>query len=221
MKNILTIIDENRLTSFESYKRIAEKPMNDYKLRVRDKYYRIVECEFYYGSKRHQDPYVHGHPRQKETIGEWYFHGSGLDITLANGEGYGGILIRGIADVRREAEKPERRDAIIGPLNVCTEIFSQIGNVMADAPIDFGLVDITRDRLGASMKIAKVFAIPRIGLNDSKDNEEKFCRRPYRFISFLHLQHKEADKIKKYLIEESGDLLSIDEYKDYYTGKKW
>jgi hypothetical protein len=54
-----------------SYRRIAEKLMNDYKLQVRDKFYRIVECEFYYyHNEHHQDPYVHGHQRQKESLGE-------------------------------------------------------------------------------------------------------------------------------------------------------
>ncbi|MES2648159.1 MAG: hypothetical protein V4717_14885 [Bacteroidota bacterium] len=149
MKNLLTIIDETDLTCFASYKRIAETLMNDYKLAVRDKWFRIVECEFYYNSKNHNDPFAHGHPRQKETIGEWYFHGSGLDITLANGTSYGGILIRGIAEVTKEHPMPERKNAIIGPLNICSEIFKSIGNVLSNEPLRFGLVDISRDWMGA------------------------------------------------------------------------
>jgi len=220
MKDLLTIIDESDLTCFESYKRIAEKLMNDYKLQARDKWYRIVECEFYYSSKNHLDPFVHGHARQKETIGEWYFHGSGLDITLANGDAFGGILIRGIAAVNKENPKLDRKDAIIGPLNICAEIFKQFGNALSGEPVQFGLVDISRERLGASMLPARIFSVPRIGLNQLNDNEQQFCRRPYRFISFLHLPHRESDKVKKYLTQEANEPLSDAEYKEYYRGDK-
>lgn len=100
MKDILQINDSNSETINESFGRIAQKLMNDFKLQVADKYYRIIECEFYYHSKNHPDPYVHGHKRQKSTKGEWYFNGSGLDITLADESGFGCILIRGIAEVK-------------------------------------------------------------------------------------------------------------------------
>ena len=220
MKKLINIIDENDVTCLNSYRGIAEKLMNNYKLQVRNTFYRIVECEFYYSSKNHEDPYVHGHQRQKESFGEWYFHGSGLDITLSNGEAYGGILIRSIAEVRQHGNI-ERKDATMGPLNVCTEIFSKIGDVMADMPLHFGLREISRDPMGANMKTAKIFAVPRIGLNASKDNEKGFCKRPYRFISFLHLPHKESEKIKKYLLEDKEKPMSMEEYKLYYSGQKW
>ena len=222
MKDLLQIIDETDHTCFHSYRRIAEKLMNDYKLCVGDNnFYRIVECEFYFRSKKHDDPYVHGHARQKESIGEWYFHGSGLDITLSTGDTYGGILIRGLTNVNRDRPVPSREDAIIGPLNVCTEIFKQFGGIIAEKPIHFGLVDISREKMGAAMPDAKVFSIPRVGLNDTKDNDDNFCRRPYRFISFLHLQHRESEKIKKYLIEESKEPISLEDYKKHVTGSQW
>ena len=220
MKQLINIIDENDDTCLNSYRGIAEKLMNNYKLQVRNTFYRIVECEFYYSSKKHPDPYVHGHERQKESFGEWYFHGSGLDITLSNGEAYGGLLIRSIAEVKQQGNI-ERKDAIMGPLNVCTEIFSKIGNVMAELPLHFGFREISRDPMGANMKTARIFAVPRIGLNKIKDNEQSFCKRPYRFISFLHLPHKESEKIKKYLLEEPKKPMSMEDYKLYYSGQKW
>lgn len=213
MKNLLAIIDENKETCFDSYKRIAEKLMNSYALQLRNKLYRIIECEFYYRSDKHKDPYVHGHKRQKESIGEWYFHGSGLDITLSNGDAYGGILIRGIAEIK-SPEVPERGDEIIGPLNVCTEIFKQIGSVIRNIPLEFGLVDMTGDLM--FMKPTQIFSVPRIGLKGTLHNDNDYCNRPYRFLTFLHLPHKESEKIKKYITEEAR-VISIDEYKQYYN----
>jgi hypothetical protein len=221
MKDLLKIGDESDITCFDSYKRIADKLMNDYRLQVRNTFYRIVECEFYYSSQKHNDPYVHGHERQKNSCGEWYFHGSGLDITLSNEQAYGGILLRGIAAVNTHNHVPAREDAIIGPLNVCTEIFKQIGNVLTNAPLDFGLVDISAQKAGASIEDARVFSIPRIGLNNSKDNDGAYCSRPYRFISFLHLPHKDAEKVKHYLTAETGGKIGIDEYKQYYKKERW
>jgi len=61
----------------------------------------------------------------------WYFHGPGLDITLSNGESHGGILIRSIAEVKPESRIPDKKDAFIGPLNVCTVIFKQVGNIIS------------------------------------------------------------------------------------------
>jgi hypothetical protein len=197
-----------------SYRRIAEKLMNDYKLQVRDKFYRIVECEFYYyHTENHKDPYVHGHQRQKESLGEWYFHGSGLDITLSDGTAYGGILIRAISMVDKDHVRPTKENTIIGPLNVCTEIFKQFGNVLSTKPIEFGLVEISKDPMGALMKKTEVFAVPRIGLNRIKDEEGQYWDRPYRFISFLNLPHREADKVKKYLVD--NNKLTPEEYKKH------
>lgn len=215
MKDLLTIIDENQGTCFDSYKRIAEKLMNGYVLQVRRKLYRIVDCEFYYHSKNHEDPYVHGHERQKESTGEWYFHGSGLDITLSNGESYGGILIRGIAEIKSPAP-PERADAIIGPLNVCTEIFKQIGSVVNEEPVKFCLVDMTGDLM--FMRPTQIFSVPRVGLNGTLHNDNDYCNRPYRFLTFLHLPHRETEKVKKY-ITEVAKVIDIDQYKKYYNFK--
>jgi hypothetical protein len=146
-----------------------------------------------------------------------YFHGSGLDITLSDGIAYGGILIRAISLVDKDNPKPTKENTTIGPLNVCTEIFKQFGNVLAHKPIEFDLVDISMDPMGALMKKAEVFAVPRIGLNRIKDEEGQFWDKPYRFISFLNLPHKENDKIKKYLLD--NNKLTLDEYKKHYKGE--
>ncbi|HMO32936.1 MAG TPA: hypothetical protein PKE07_08060 [Lacibacter sp.] len=212
MKEIFQIVDADKNSTQASFRNIATQLMNNYKLQVADKFYRVIECEFYYHSSNHPDPYVHGHSRQKETIGEWYFHGSGLDITLSTSNGYGGILIRGIAEVNKDSIIPVKENAVIGPLNVCTAIFASIGTVLADKYIEFGFHDISKDPQGALMKTARVFQVPRIGLNASKDNDEAFVERPYRFISFLHLPHRETERIKTFLTTGENKQLDIEQY---------
>lgn len=160
MNELLCIDDRNPETCFFSFKRIAESLMNDYKLQVGDRFFRIIDCEFYFSSEQHDDCYVHGHQRQKESTGEWYFHGSGLDITVAGNNSYGGILIRGIVEVTSKAQDPFIANPVIGPLNVCPEIFKSFGKVLLTIPLEFGFVNISMERMGALMKKARVFAVP-------------------------------------------------------------
>ena len=221
MQPWLSIIDESPETCSHSFRKIAERLMNDFQIRVNDQFYRITECEFYFKSEKHADPYVHGHERQKASNGEWYFHGSGLDITMGNGACYGGILLRGIAAVKPTGNIPTRLDAISGPLNVCRELFNQMGTAFTNDPIHFGLVDISRDPMAANMKTAKVFAAPRIGLNENKPEGTSYWNKPYRFLTFLHLPHKESEKVKKYLTEGRNATLTLEEYRQYYSCEKW
>ena len=218
MKELLIINHSNPETVQQSFRNIANQLMNSYKLQVGDKYYRIIECEFYYNSPVHPDPYVHGHKRQKETLGEWYFHGSGLDITLSSEQGYGGILIRGLAEVSKEQQRPTKETSVIGPLNVCTAIFASIGSVAADKKIEFGFHYIGRDPQGASMRAERIFEVPRIGLNPANDTTNTFFNRPYRYITFLHLPHKEIEKMKGYLTSGENKQLSEEQYKSIRNG---
>lgn len=217
MVNILRINDENHSTVLHSFRTIAWQLMNNYKLQSGEAFYRITECEFYYYSENHKDTYVHGHDRQKQTIGEWYFHGSGLDITLGNEKGYGGILLRGIAAVKKESPIPKREDAINGPLKICTELFSQLGSIELQRQHSFGFVNIEREKIGACMPETAVFEVPRIGLN--KNIDSKFAEKPYRFLSFLHLPHREQEKVKTFLTSGSSPSLTVDEYNKLYLYK--
>ena len=137
---------------------------------------------------------MHGQIRQKYGIGKWYFNGSGFAITLATENAYVGILIRFIAVVTREAKKPERTTAINGPLNAGPALFTQVITVITESPYEIGFVDITRNMKGASLQVAKVFALPGIALNDSKDNDANFAE-VHIFITFLQLLCRESEKI--------------------------
>lgn len=221
MKHLLQIDHETPEITFKSFERIAEQLLNHHMLRVKEKWYRITECEFYYyNESNHPDPYVHGHERQKTSIGEWYFHGSGLDITLSGNNSYGGILLRGITEVNKESIVPDRKTSYTGPLNVCTEIFKQFGSVKSEREIDFGLTYISPvDSHGALLKEAKIFSVPRVGLNPLKYNDEDYSKRPYRFLAFLHLEHREQERVKNYLVNDRKQLTE-EQYNQYYKEAK-
>lgn len=219
MLNIFQINEESDESIQHSFIQIANTLMNDCALQVNEQFYRIVECEFYYNSNNHPDPFVHGHDLQKQTFGKWYFHGSGLDITLGNDKGYGGILLRGLARINKGSIEPTRNDAIFGPLKICTEIFSQFGFINIDRSLDFGFVIIGSDDAKISMPKTKVFAVKRIGLNPEKEQAKIFFNRPYRFVSYLHLPHKGQENMKNYLIGGSKPQLSKDDYDNLYKNK--
>ncbi|WP_292657280.1 hypothetical protein, partial [Nitratifractor sp.] len=71
-----------------------------------DNKYTISELEFYYCRDDHEDCYCHSYESYKKGYDHkqkqrlcWYFHGSGMDITIGDGKNiYGGILIRSVLE---------------------------------------------------------------------------------------------------------------------------
>lgn len=218
MKELFSIIPNADGENSAAFLHLADQLMNGFQLVVNAQQYRIVECECYFHHAGHADPFVHGHELQKTTTGAWYFHPSGLDITLALDNGaYGGILIRSLLPILDAPDvKQEIASAIIGPLNVCTELFRAIGTVAFQPGVPFGLRAVS-DEHRSNHPQARIFCLPRIGLNHTKG--EEFATRPYRYVSHLHLRHKQRDFIKKYLTE-STRILTAEEYKQHYNGQK-
>lgn len=168
------------------FKSIAEDLMNNWSLKVNDNEFRFTEIEFYYKvDDAHLDPYVHANEKQL-TNSQWYFHGSGLDITFGDESvmAYGGILIRGIQNVKTQ-------EYIDGSLKLLTELFKQYGTVLNHSR-DFGLIEAEH-----SKEIP--IACPRVGLNYIVD--ENYCNRPYRFIINIKPEHhfKEKTKVAIYM----------------------
>ncbi|SKA38226.1 Methylpurine-DNA glycosylase (MPG) [Chitinophaga eiseniae] len=221
MTDFLYIDDRDSDACITSFRKIADTIMNDHLLRAGDNRYRIVDCEFYYCSDTHNDPYAHARERIQSSSGEWYFHGTGMDITLSTDQTFGGILIRGIAPVADSQQLPSRTRTIAGPLKVCSEVFKQFGSVLREEPLYFGLENISSVKTHNSIDRARLFAVPRVALNSAKDPEEIFCGRPYRFLSFLYLPHKESEKARRYLIHHPEDPLSPVEYDAYASGRLW
>ena len=89
------------------FEEIADELLNRTAFVIGGKRHRLLEIEFYYQDKGHEDPFAHGDEMQK-THNRWYFHRSGgeyrggsfkgLDITFGAQGTHGGILIRTIED---------------------------------------------------------------------------------------------------------------------------
>lgn len=155
---------------------IADYLMNKCLFQVNVQRYRISELEFYINGNAHPDPYAHQHKRQ-QTAGEWYFHGSGIDITMGSDEYHGGILLRALM------KQSEENQYFYGPLNILTELFSQFGTIKNNS-IQFGLVE-------AKLEKEKIYPAPRVGLS----NKSLFYRKKlYRF--FIYPSKTHADKTK-------------------------
>lgn len=205
--HFLNIDNTSRKTVEASFNRIAERLFHNYQLVVNEQqYYRLIDIEFYYYAPgSFEDVYAHKHEAQLE-MGKWYFHGSGIDITFGNGQCHGGILIRGIASVRGEgfADHKGIYKQIHGPLNVKTEIFSNMRSAFDKEANYLYLQDVSLDRMGANMVIPEyIVRTNRIGLNPSRDAvDESFCNGKYRYVIFPHLKLKNKTQIAQDMREQ-------------------
>ena len=196
-----------------SFLRIAEELMNHHVIKVKEVLYRIVDCEFYLKHETHEDNYVHDHMEQAKT-GSWYFHGSGIDITIGNREqnSRGGILIRGIAKISEKenanGDLIEVNKKSLGPLNVLTTLFAHFENVF-DKTNSFFLQEINLPK-------KEIYNFVRKGLNEAKDTNG-FHYKPYRFISFPYLGHSEKGMIQEYVQKQRK--ISEADVKELFTLK--
>ncbi|HUX95056.1 MAG TPA: hypothetical protein VMV47_04925 [Bacteroidales bacterium] len=165
------------------FDKVAQLILNRTILRIDKNTCRFTEIEFYfYDEAYHKDPFIHKHDLQK-LPGQWYFHGSGLDLTFGDLINYGGVLIRGI-----KKTGPVGDIYIDGPLNVVTEIFKSFGNMAIKEHL-FHIYE-TND-----IEQYPIVKSTRVGLkpNESSNFHELF----YRYISFpFEPSHKYAEKIK-------------------------
>ena len=175
------------------FKELAEFILKESCIQAGDISYRIMECEFYFYSTNHPDPFVHAiskpdnkYAKHKQgKSGEWYFHdsGLGLDITIGNESAniYGGILIRGLRKLDTNENDPFYR----GPFNACKELFNNIGGIYDN--------NLTLKSLGnditdyQNFRNTKILDFNRIGLikkNGSIPDEKQlmYSQKKYRFI---------------------------------------
>ena len=208
--NFLQINHGNIETIEQSFLNIASHLFNDFKIQVNNHFYRLLDIEFYYFSEgKFDDPYSHRNDLQKET-GKWYFHESGLDITFGADGNYGGILIRGIGKVSVEGKRENGfiEYELHGPMNVTKELTRNFHDIFNASPNAFGLVDISRERLGALMPEMKILKTNRLGLSvNSKDENGFYQQKPYRFIGYLengNHKFKEKERVIKTLVNEGS-----------------
>jgi hypothetical protein len=115
------VIKGNPEACFEN---IAEKLFFEYAIETHSgSVFRITEAEFYWQSDTHEDKSTYERKHADPEMGEWFFHYSGVDISLRDrsANGYGGILIRSIREVTGDKPKTYK-----GPMVCATRLFSGI-----------------------------------------------------------------------------------------------
>lgn len=114
--DFLTIHNETE----EEFQRIAQTLFDNYAIQAHDVLYRLTEIEFYWNSPNHIDNSTYKRKHVDPKAGDWFFHYSGVDIALKNEKtnGYGGILIRGIYDIKNKV-------MIKGPMVCAMKLFSE------------------------------------------------------------------------------------------------
>ncbi len=207
--DFLDIDTTSKETVKKSFARIAEILFNDYQLQVNDNFYRLIDIEFYYHSLSvHKDIYTHGKGIQLQK-GKWYFHNSGIDITIGNGKDYGGILIRAIAKLHGEATLATNyiQKEIHGPLNVSDELLQNFNGPFKNKPNTFQLNNISQIETKSKMVAPKLIASSkRIGLKlNIKDKDELFMNSDYRYVVFWdnhNLKYKNREAIVSSLLSD-------------------
>ena len=200
--DFLKVDATSKETVEKSFNVIAEKLFNNYQLQVNNNYYRLIDIEFYYLTDDkeneiyniHKDIYTHKHLEQRHS-GKWYFHDSGIDITIGNESNhYGGILIRGLSKIYIEnSDNNLINHQIHGPVKVKSEICEKFNGAFDNSPNFFRLVEITNGSIDKPLYVIKS---QRINLNIQKDiGEMKYWDSKYRYVILLNqYQFKYANK---------------------------
>jgi hypothetical protein len=205
---INTITKETIKASFD---KIAESLFNNYRLKVNESYYRLLDIEFYYYAEdSYKDVYTHKHDEQLKP-GKWYFHGSGIDITIGNEKHHGGILIRAIARISEQGDPNKYfiEKEIHGPLNVKTEICANLYGAFEEKANVFQLEDIADKEIPYFVKPVAYHKTKRIGLNVGKGGADDFHEAKLRYVIFPKLKLKDKTQIAKDMLSEGMEITDI------------
>ncbi|MDD5401362.1 MAG: hypothetical protein PHQ93_09270 [Sulfurimonas sp.] len=182
------MVDENDYQG--SFNKIANYLLNCVELQVKTKKYEFTEIEFYYYSDDHKDCALHGDELQKTSNG-WYVHNKGrggIDITFGNCDNFGGILIRGIKEVKSDGKY------IDGPLNIMNFFKSQFScqnKMEIQDKLTLGIIAFIQ----IDCKNDTVYQGPRIGLVQPTN---PYLVYPYRFLKDLSKEHNFKEKLTIY-----------------------
>ena len=208
--DFLIVDTSSQETIIQSFNNIADKLFNDYKLQINDDFYRLLDIEFYFFAKGiYEDVHTHKSEMQLHS-GKWYFHKSGIDLTIGNGVYHGGILLRGIMkfsnNLGTKSEFFEKE--IHGPVNIKTEITSKFYGAFEDKCNLFRLVNIEKDRQGALMKSPSyIIKSKRIGLTSKdRDINDDFLNGDFRYqilLDGIKLNYSNKESLVKSLLKEN------------------
>ena len=154
----------------KEFKNIAFQLFNNYAIQNNDSVFRLNEIEFYWTSQNHLDESTYERKYVDPNTGEWFFHYSGVDIALRNDKikGYGGILIRGIVDIKSNPEKPYK-----GPQVCAMKLFSGISAFVNSFPVRIIDYKFEEKKIKETIRIG-------LGKNAVKSGTDKLR---YRFIT--------------------------------------
>ncbi|MFY7653005.1 MAG: hypothetical protein ACOVQE_09885 [Chitinophagaceae bacterium] len=186
--SFLNVNFETIESTLKSFDRIADKFSKDVYLKINNSCYRLVDFEFYTFSKIFPDPHTYKNELQLQT-GQFYVHGSGVDITFGDGINYGGILIRSIVKLYdgSEQEYGFMKRQIDGPQKVATELFSNLNSLISNEKNDIKIVDLKGHNQDACFYPAlKTIKSKRIGLTTKpSDSDNYFMNLPLRYITLI------------------------------------
>lgn len=196
---------------FNAFLHAAKLLMNESFLKIDQNEYRVIECEFYYWSKNHQDCYIHdytnGGNAEQKKFGTWYPHPSGIDLTFGNIDDAtaGGILLRG-------SRRLDNNEILSGPINLRKPMLRDGDkNVMGS----FGHLSEIEDAFDNSICCVvenndhvvdkRILTSTRVGLPERKeDRNNEMKDREYRFIAdFDSQQFKHPFKEKEYVAKRA------------------
>lgn len=193
LEQLVTDLHSTKTNTEEAFKSIAEVLMNKMCIAVGNKKYRVAECEFYYDDNNYKDPFLYCNKdkreekypevKQKQYL-QWFFHYSGVDITIGNGNNiYGGILIRSLQCM-------DNNTYIAGPLKSVNTLLNNAHNSITNDKSIMTLVDLPIDQV---YKITP-HQTTRIGLDKTKiatDSVDKYHQKKCRFIQEGFRNYKE------------------------------
>jgi len=202
--DFLKIITASKDEVIKSFDRIAENLFNNYLLQINESHYRLVDIEFYFFSEDglFKDIYTHQHEAQLNSA-KWYFHKSGIDLTIGNKTDHGGILLRGLAKLKKGDFVVEKD--FHGPLNVKMEICSNLYGAFEDKCNVFRLNEIHGESGGVIMKSPSyIIKTKRIGLSPkNEDTNNEYLNAEFRYQVLLDdfkLNYKNKEAIVKSLL---------------------
>ena len=230
--NKTALSQKNQIAS--RFDRVANNLLKKCILTFDDRSYLLSEVEFYYYSDVHPDPYVHRHSNQLKT-GLWYFHNVGQDLTFGSEGSYGGILIRGIASLKKHTVDNlfDGRDSIDeaeftdGPVKTFDELFNK--ELSLDAVHSFHIKLYDKSIIPEAQNI---YSFPRVGLYpQGREHDEEYFFKRYRYLSYpwmtkaerhvIYLFLKYTDKDDELLEKLQVDKSMIRDYeRAYLEGQK-
>jgi hypothetical protein len=216
------------------FNEVANKILNEYILIVKNEgkksKYRITEIEFYYNDEcdknEHPDPYTHYH---EKNYREWRFHGSGIDIAIGGDGYYGGILLRGLQNIKHHY------DYIDGPLLVSERILNNANsqnekndlkkkiknkNIFnTDNPLC--LIKVKEENI-----VRNIYQAPRVNLTPKRKKLEwyKYIVKNYRYLLYPEKTKNGKELLILSMIKNRNDNIyfsyilkdTLKNYKDYY-----